>query len=296
MNKNDQSIAGLDSELLRSFTVVARHGNVTRAARALNKTQSALSVQIRQLEERLKVALFLREARGVSLTEAGETLLHASEPILRQLDEVAARFAQTPVTGMVRVGIPDEYGVSILPDVLAAFAARHPKAQVSVRCGFSVDFQAMVERGELDLAVSTSDHAPGVGRTRVLLEEETLWVCRKGFPHSRAQAVPLALFERSCWWRDIAIEKLKSAGRPFRIAYSSDSVAGVKAAVASGLAVGMIARSTLEPEMQILKPGEGFPKLPVSHLLLLRGEGTDTPAVEAMSEAIVSAFADGVGL
>lgn len=290
MNKNDHSFARLDSELLRSFLVVARHGNVTRAARALHKTQSAVSVQIRQLEERLKVALFARQARGVTLTEAGETLLQSTEPILRQLDQVAAAFAQAPVTGVVRVGIPDEYGTSILPDVLAAFAARHPQVQVSVRCGFSVDFPDMVETGQLDLAVTTSDHAPGTGGAKVLLEEETLWVGRKGFQPLSGQPLPLALFERSCWWRDIAVSLMQSAGQPYRIAYSSDSVAGVKAAISSGLAAGMIARSTLEPGMQILKPEAGFPKLPVSHLLLLRGGVTDDPAVEAMSDAIVSAF------
>lgn len=291
MNENDQSMATLDSDLLRSFIVVARHGNVTRAARALHKTQSAVSVQIRQLEERLRVALFAREARGVTLTEAGETLLQSAEPIVRQLDQVAAAFAQTPVTGVVRVGIPDEYGSSILPEVLAAFAARHPQVQVSVRCGLSVDFDELVEQGELDLAVTTSDHPPAKGAARVLLAEETFWVCRKTFPLVAGQAVPLALFERSCWWRDAAVAALRGAEQPFRVAYSSDSVAGVKAAIASGLAAGMIARSTLEPGMRILKPEEGFPELPVSYLLLLQGGSGDKPAVAAMSEAIVSAFA-----
>ena len=291
MNKNDQSVATLDSDLLRSFIVVARHGSVTHAARALHKTQSAVSVQIKQLEERLQVALFAREARGVSLTEAGETLLQSAESIVHQLDQVAAAFAQTPVTGLVRVGIPDEYGSSILPEVLAAFAARHPQVQVSVRCGLSVDFDELVERGELDLAVTTSDHLPAHGASRVLLEEETLWVCRKAFPLVSGQAVPLALFERSCWWRDAAVAALRSARQPFRVAYSSDSVAGVKAAVSSGLAAAMIARSTLEPGMRILGPEDGFPGLPVSYLLLLCGEGIERPAVAAMSEAIVSAFA-----
>ncbi|WP_282607053.1 LysR substrate-binding domain-containing protein [Pelagibius sp. Alg239-R121] len=291
MNKNDGSIANLDSELLRSFIVVARHGNVTHAARVVHKTQSAVSVQIRQLEERLRVKLFTREARGVKLTEAGETLLQCAEPIVRQLDQVAASFARAPVTGAVRVGIPDEYGATILPDVLAAFATQHPLAQVSVRCGFSVDFPDVVEKGQLDLAIYTSDHIPRSSGVTVLMEEETVWTCRKGFSFSGEQPVPLALFERSCWWRDIAVSALQDAGRSFRIAYSSDSVAGVKAAISSGLAAGMIARSTLEPGMQILKPSDGFPGLPVSHLLLLRGDAAGSAAVEAMSEAIVSAFA-----
>ena len=292
MKKNDELSTLLDSDLLRSFIVVARHGNVTHAARALHKTQSAVSVQIRQLEERLKVALFTREARGVKLTEAGETLLQSAEPIVRQLDQVAASFARAPVTGVVRVGIPDEYGASILPDVLAAFATRHPQVQVSVRCGFSVDFSSMVENEQLDLAVYTSDQSADGGGTKSLMEEETVWACRKGFPLSIGQPVPLALFERSCWWRDVAVSALQESGRMFRIAYSSDSVAGVKAAVSSGLAVGMLARSSLEPGMQILKPDDGFPTLPVSHLLLLRRVGCDASAVDAMSDAIVSAFAN----
>lgn len=290
MNENDISVGTLDSDLLRSFLAVARHGSVTHAARSLHRTQSAVSVQIKQLETRLQSALFAREARGVSLTAAGERLLQSAEPIVRQLDQVAADFARAPVSGSVRVGIPDEYGESVLPDLLAAFAQRHPLVQVSVRCGFSVEFDQLVKKGQLDLAVTTSDHAGGTENARVLMEEETLWVCRKGFPFMSEQPVPLALFERSCWWRDVAIASLKSIERPFRIAYSSDSVAGVKAAVSSGLAVGMLARSSIDPAMQMLKPRDGFPTLPVSYLLLLKGEGPASPAVSVMSDAIASAF------
>lgn len=290
MNENDISSSALDSDLLRSFIAVARHGSVTHAARSLHRTQSAVSVQIKQLETRLHSSLFAREARGVSLTAAGERLLQSAEPIVRQLDQVAADFARAPVSGSVRVGIPDEYGASVLPDLLAAFAQRHPQVQVSVRCGFSVEFDQLVKKQQLDLAVTTSDHAAGAENASVLMEEETLWVCRKGFSFTAEQPVPLALFERSCWWRDVAIAGLKSIERPFRIAYSSDSVAGVKAAISSGLAVGMLARSSVDSGMQILKPRDGFPALPVSYLLLLRGVGSTSPAVDAMSDAIATAF------
>ncbi len=290
MKENDALAGALDSDLLRSFIAVARHGSVTHAARSLHRTQSAVSVQIKQLETRLQSSLFAREARGVSLTEAGERLLQSAEPIVRQLDQVAADFARAPVSGSVRVGIPDEYGATVLPDLLASFAQRHPQVQVSVRCGFSVEFDELVKKGQLDLAVTTSDHINAVENAQVLMEEETLWVCRKGFPFSDEQPVSLALFERSCWWRDVAVASLQSIERPYRLAYSSDSVAGVKAAVSSGLAVGMLARSSLESGMQVLKPRDGFPALPISYLLLLKGAGTSSPAVEAMAEAIVSAF------
>lgn len=290
MNEIDSSVATLDSDLLRSFIAVARHGSVTHAARSLHRTQSAVSVQIKQLETRLQSALFAREARGVSLTDAGERLLQSAEPIVRQLDRVAADFARAPVTGAVRVGIPDEYGATVLPDLLAAFAQRHPQVQVSVRCGFSVEFDQLVKKEQLDLAVTTSDRSGDAENARVLMEEETLWVCRKGFPFAEDRSVPLALFERSCWWRDVAIAGLQKNERPFRVAYSSDSVAGVKAAIASGLAVGMLARSSVDSGMQVLRPRDGFPPLPVSYLLLLKGSGTATPAVEAMAEAIATAF------
>lgn len=292
MNEIDRSFPALDSDLLRTFVAVARHGNVTRAAASLHRTQSAVSVQIRRLEELLGTALFVREPRGVSLTGSGESLHSAAIGIIDMLDRTARGFAREPLRGQVRIGIPDDYGASVLPRILAGFNARHPAVEVEVRCGFSPGFPAAVERGELDLAVFASDRAVPDGS--LLAEEETVWVASRQLRPADDDPVRLALFDRACWWRDAAMAALRSAGRPFRIVCSSESVAGVKAAVQAGLAVGVLARSTVEPAMRILGDRDGFPPLPRSHLVLLEAGCVESPAVEAMAAIIRSDFQAGL--
>ncbi|MGI9415829.1 MAG: LysR family transcriptional regulator [Hyphomicrobiales bacterium] len=288
MSQNELSTPQLDSDLLRIFIAVARHGSVTRAAGTLHRTQSAVSVQIKRLEGLLETRLFERQARGVALTGAGEALLGSAHEIVDQLDRTAASFVGHRMSGGVRVGIPDEYGSDVLPGVLAAFAARNPDVEVSVQCGFSVGFPDLVGRGDLDLAIFASDRPSRDGE--MLCEEQTVWVARAGFRVPADEPLPLALFDRSCWWRDIATEALRSAGCDYRIIYSSESVAGVKAAIAAGLAVGVLARTSLEPSFRALGRDDGLPPLPKSHLVLLGDDRRKSPAVRAMAEAIRGGF------
>ncbi len=288
MNENDDIIAPLDSDLLRTFLAVARHRNVTHAAAAVHRTQSAVSVQIKRLEERLGTRLFRREARGVSLTEAGERLQQAADRIVRDLNQTAATFKRDPIGGTVRVGIPDDYGSDVLPSILSEFAAQHQSVEVIVRCEFGTEFHKAVEQGDLDLAVCAQESLP-LGTT-TLFEEQTVWASAREFRISRDQPVPLALFDRSCWWRDMAINALQQAKRPYRIAYSSESVFGVKAAISAGLAVGVLARSSIDPTMRFLGIADGFPTLPRTRLSLLEHSKARSIAVIAMAEAIRRGF------
>jgi len=288
MNENDAYVSPLDSDLLRTFLAVVRHRNVTHAAEAIHRTQSAVSVQIKRLEQRLGTTLFVREARGVSLTEAGERLQQSAGRIIRDIDQVAAAFKSDPMGGILRVGIPDDYGSDILPGVLSEFAARHPAVEVYVQCEFGADLRGAVEQGDLDLAVYTQE-SPRVDAT-TFFEEETVWVSAQGFHMDRDQPVPLALFDRSCWWRDMAIDALEQAGRAYRIAYSSESVAGVKAAVAAGLAIGVLSRSTVEKSLRVLGRNDGFPNLPRTGLSLLQHSKTPSVPVSAMADAIRRGF------
>ncbi|MFQ5784795.1 MAG: LysR substrate-binding domain-containing protein [Alphaproteobacteria bacterium] len=288
MNIGDDKISPLNSDLLRTFLAVARRRNVTHAAATLHRTQSAVSVQIKRLEKRLGTRLFRREARGVSLTESGERLRQAAERIVRELDRTALEFARDPIGGIVSVGIPDDYGSDVLAGILGEFAAQHPSVDVSVRCEFGTEFPAAVERGALDLAVCALESSPAGART--LFEEPTVWACARSFRINRDQPVPLALFDRSCWWRDAAVEALRKAGRPYRIAYSSESMSGIRAALAAGLAVGVLSRSTIAPAMRVLGEHDEFPTLPRTRLSLLAHAKTPSPAVSAMADAIRRGF------
>ncbi len=279
--------SSLDSDLLRSFLTVARHGSVTRGAQALGRTQSAISIQIKRLEESLAVSLFRRQSRGVSLSEAGERLLPAAERIVADLDHTAQAFRADPIGGLVRVGIPDEYGSHVLPTVLADFTARYPAVEVVVRCGFSVDYPEAIKRGELDLAVFTDDRAPEGDDE--LIEDPTVWVASRPYQCRPEEPVPLALFDRACWWRNMAMETLDAVGQPYRVVFSSESVAGIKAAIAGGLAVGLLGRSTVGDRMHVLDKEQGFPALPNSFMRLLRG-ANESPAITAMAAAVENEF------
>ena len=142
-----ECLTKFDSEHLRTFLTVSRHCNVARAAQALNRTQSAVSIQIKRLEENLAVTLFRQGPRGVTLTEAGDRLRQAAEPIVNDLDQTLRIFRADPIGGLVRVGIPDEYGSDVLPTILADFVARFPAVEAFVQYGFSANFPAAVERG-----------------------------------------------------------------------------------------------------------------------------------------------------
>ncbi|MCZ6709879.1 MAG: LysR substrate-binding domain-containing protein [Gammaproteobacteria bacterium] len=288
MNKIYGSSIPLDSDLLRTFLAVARHRNVTHAAEAVHRTQSAVSVQIKRLEERLGTRLFRREARGVSLTDAGERLQRAADRIVRDLDQTASEFKRDPIGGTVRVGIPDDYGSDVLAGILREFAARHPLVEVSVRCEFGTKFHTAIERDDLDLAICTDECSP-IGAS-TFFEEQTVWVCARGLHISEDQPVPLALFDRTCWWRDVAINALQQTGRAYRIAYSSESVSGVKAALSAGLAVGVLARSTIDPSMRVLGNQDGFPDLPKTGLSLFENAQAPSAAVSAMADAIRRGF------
>ena len=280
----------LDSNLLRTFVTIADSGSFTRAAETIRRTQSAISLQVKKLEEAVGQPLFARGARGVSLTPAGERLLSDSRRILRLLDEAAARLAGDAVAGQVSIGIPEEYGSHLLPGILARFAEVHPGVEVSVRCEPSDGFAAAIDCGGLDLAVMAAD--PGEERGAILLHDPILWVASEKHGAQERDPLPLAMFERGCWWRDRALEALGRTGRRYRVAYASASVAGVQAAVSSGLAVGVLGRGTLPAGARTLGEAEGFPRLPVSTVVLRQRPGPLPAATRRMAETITRAFQD----
>ena len=187
----------------------------------------------------------------------------------------------------MRVGIPEEYGAEVLPTVLADFSARFPAVEVFVRCGFSVEFPEAIRRGELDLAVFADCRS--FGQSDTLIRDPMVWVASRPWRCRDEEPVPLALFDRACAWRDVTIQALENAGQPYRIVFSSESTAGIKAAIATGLAVGVLARSTLESLMLVLGREHGLPPLPDSALFLLRGSNGSL-AIDAMAAAIESGF------
>lgn len=278
----------LESDLLRTFVAIADSGSFSRAAGVVGRSQSAISMQIKRLEEVAGATLFMRGARGIRLTPPGESLLIKARAIVALLDQAADELRADPLEGTVRIGIPEEYGATILPAVLARFAETHPAVQVTVRCEPSPACEAALARGELDLALLVIDSGGGEGQ--LLAHDPTVWVTSARHAAHEQDPVPVAMFEPDCWWRDWALKALNDRGRRYRIAYTSRSIAGLQAAVTSGLAIAVLAQSTMPAGSRMLTAEEGFTALPGSAIVLRRRPAAGARAVAGMAEALREAF------
>ncbi len=275
-----------NSDLLKTFCVVASAGNITKASVLLARTQSAISLQIKRLEERLDTTLFQRHARGIVLTEDGRRLLPEAEKALHGLENIGRLF-QSPLTGRIRVGIPDDYNETILENALAEFSREHEGVEVFVKSGCTAMYPKSIEEDELDIAIYTAGLDT---RADAFFEEPTAWVAATDYKVDSSRPVPLAVFDRNCWWRTAASDALDASGREWRTAYLSDSFTSIKAAIRSGFAIGALAKSAVDPGMRLLGAKEGLPSLPPSSLRILRKDDHNTLLVDAMEHALVSAM------
>jgi DNA-binding transcriptional LysR family regulator len=284
----------LEPELLRSFVAIAESGSFTTAARRVNRTQSAVSMQIKRLEESLRRELFSRDGRAVALTPDGEVLLDHARRILRMHREALAAFDDDALAGEVTLGSPDDYASTFLPRILARFGETHPKVQVNVVCRPSVELLGCLADGTVDLALITQG-VGGTGGTLVHLEP-LLWVTSAQHRAHERDPLPLALFEKDCCFRRWVTEALARMGRPARIAYTSLSVAGIYAALDAGLAVSALLRCNLRPGLRALGEAEGFPPLPEVGISLQRSGAADGPLLDRLERHVLDSFLANPGL
>lgn len=278
----------LDGDLLRTFLVVAETGNLTRAGDLVGRTQSTISIQLRRLEESVGAMLFERGARGVALTGAGSRLVPYAERIVGLMDETAIAMRSKPLDGPVRIGIPEEYGQSVLPRALAAFSDRHPAVEVTVKCGYSRQQMEALANNSLDLAIvfDWSRHTAG----EVLCVDPTVWVTSLAYGLHERTPLAVAVYERSSWSRDFALRSLEQHGIDYRIAFTSDTHGGLKMAVSAGLGVTAMSRSTIPADCRELTAADGFPVIDSSRVVLRRNTRRSSEAIEALADMIREAF------
>lgn len=275
-----------DTTLLRTFHAVVQDCSFTRAAGRLHLTQSAVSAQIRRLEEQAGVVLLVRNTRSVALTPQGEILLGYARAILRLNEDARQQLTGTGESVHVRIGATDDLMSTWLPGVLRQFQGMHPGAMLEVRVGNAAHLLASMDQGELDLVVGCRCQGDQAGQ--VLWREPLLWACAGDGP-SGSQPLPLALFPEPCPYRDAALAALAAAGHEWRVATVSPSVAALRGAILSGLAVSPLNRSSVTPPMQALGPESGLPALPdVEFAIYLRvQEGPQE--IAAVADAIARA-------
>ena len=278
----------LDSELLRTFIAVTNAGSVTEGATQIHRSQSATSLQIKRLESIIGRAVFERHGRGVALTEAGRHLLPIAHEVTARLDGALRDLSQRPVSGKLRLGVPDDHGREKLTRIIATFMRAHPQVELDVTCAMSTGFPEALDKGRLDMAVYEVEHP--TPKEEVLYEDPTCWVASDRTNFSDADPLPVALFDHACWWRDAAIASLQARNKAYRVVFSSQSVAGVVAAVEAGVAVGLMGRSSLQRGLSVAPAGFGFAPTPTSKIVLATGTVQNPELTVAMKLAIRSAF------
>lgn len=278
----------IDVDQLRTFIAIAETGSFTRAADIVHKTQSAVSMQMKRLEERLDRPVFARDGRASKLTEDGERLLDYARRIVKLNIEALATFTDAGLSGRVRLGVPDDYADRYLPEIMARFSRAYPGVELTVVCEPSIALFDRIDANDLDLAIVTN--CDGDRLSEIFRQERLLWVTSNRHAAHLEERLPMALGRPSCRWRQIAIERLERLGRGYRVLYTSANSGAVSAAVLSGLAVSVFPESGLRPGMRVLTPAEGFPELPPCRIGLVRNPHDQIKLADALAEHIISSL------
>jgi len=274
----------LDIDQLQTFVAIADAGSFTKAADRVFKTQSAVSMQMRRLEERIRKPLFVKDGRGNRLTPEGEKLLNYARRMIRLNNEAVAAFDDNRLEGTLRIGTPDDYADRYMPEIIQRFARSHPNVELYIDCEPSVDLAEKIARGELDIALVT--HNPLERESEVVRTEPLCWVMSANHPLPENAPVPLAVGRRDCQWRRLACASLDSIGREYQILFTSWSSTVVAAAVLAGMAVSVLPESALRTGMKVLGQPDGFPPLAPVQIGIMKRPGLSTSLTNAITSHI----------
>ncbi|MGH6860507.1 MAG: LysR family transcriptional regulator [Phyllobacterium sp.] len=283
------TFAVLDLELLKAFIAVADNRSFTRAATQLGRTQSAVSMQIKRLEERVGADLLHRTRANVDLTPAGEGLLGYARRMLVLNEEAVGHLREHRLEGLIRLGVMDDYGTTILPSLLAGFVKDYPRVHLEMETGLTAFMQARLGEA-FDLVIAMQ--ARGRGEGQFLRREQAVWATGPSFRTEQMSPLPVALYPQGCLFRKWAMEALDAAGKPWRLAFVSHSLGAVEAVALQGLAVTVVKSGTFPGRLKALSERDGMPSLPAADIVLHRAPNL-SHAATLLADHLVSALSDG---
>lgn len=247
-----------DPDLLRTFVIFADSGSLARAADAVGRSPSAVTAQMQRLEALVGEPLLAPAGRGRSLTPAGQELVGHARRILAAHREAWLSLKGASADGRIGLGITQDFADG-LPELLRAFAKTHPRMRIDLRVGRSHQLAADFDQGALDILIARRQN-PAPDETMVL-REPMRWLCASELTPADDE-LPLALLDPPCGFRSAVIAALDAAGRRYRIAATSASLAGVRAAVRGGIALTARTDRALEPGIRVAPSSLRLPKLP----------------------------------
>jgi DNA-binding transcriptional LysR family regulator len=279
----------LDMDALRSFVAGIDAGSFAQAADRLGRSTSAISAQLKKLEDQVGTELVRKSGRGLALTETGEIMLSYARRLLSLNDEAISAVHSPELEGWIRLGIQEDFGETVLPQVLGRFARAHPRVRIEGRIARNAELRDKIASGQLDLALAWDDAAASPGERIASLplswlgaaDQEPIW--RPG----GSEPLPLAALESPCLLRVLACNQLDRQGIAWRIAFVSPSLGGLWAATAAGLGIALRTPFALPSSLRVLEPAtHGLPQLPSLGLSLLQS-GTRDNGISAHLAAII---------
>lgn len=279
------SAADLQLDWVRAFVAVVDAGSLTAAAPLVNRSQSALSMQVKKLEDAVGRPVLNRGPRRLTLTPTGAELLGHARRLLEVHAQAQAALHGPSLSGRVTMGVPDDYAAAYLTPVLRGFATRHAGVEITLVCEQSTALLPRISRGEVDLALVSRDRA---NRGTLLFREPLVWVGAPQHEVWRRDPLPIAAYEFGSLVRREALAALASQRRAYRVVYNSASLAGQLAAVESGLAVAVLTRCCVPSALLQLQGKHGLPELPSVEVAAVRSRASaGSSAVDALHEEVL---------
>ena len=276
----------LQTDYLRTFIALAETKGFTKAGIQVNRSQSAVSMQIKRLEEEIGKKLFDRVGKSVKLTDEGHILIEYAMRIVKEHDDAIRALSKPDLEGFIRFGSPEHYTIGMLPNLLARFASAYPDVLVEMRCENSDVIKEAVDKGELDVGICTQISDGG----QIISHDPVVWAADPGFVMQNHKTVSIAVFEDDCIFRTWAIEALEKSGISYRIVYVSRSISGLIDAVRAGFAIAPIIASNVPSDLKIVGLDNGLPVLPVSNIVLHKTRKVTSEIIDCFSEYIIKSF------
>lgn len=282
----------LDLDLLKTLVAIAETGNFSAAADVVFRTPSAISMQIKRMEELLGRPVFIRDSRSVTLTEDGDALLVHARRVLALNQQIIAQFITPDVEGTVRLGATDHATEKFLPAALRRFAETHPAVTVDVTVEDSEVMQKMVDRAELDIAlVSRCANKNENNKAEILCYEKLVWAGLKGGIAAEKTPLPISIWEEGCVWRHAALSGLKKIGREYHVTFKASHISAQKAGILADLAIAPLPISSCTGQVIALDSSFGLPPLPDFAVGMLLSKNANAP-VNAVADHLRALFAD----
>ncbi|MCZ7676310.1 MAG: LysR substrate-binding domain-containing protein [Roseovarius sp.] len=260
-----RQFTNLQTDLLRTFVTVVDLGNYTETGQVLGRTQPAISLQVKRLEDLVGSKLLQHKGKTLELTPEGHTLIGYAREILRLNDRAVANFQHAQFMGRLRVGLPIDYSIGYFQRLIANFASANPDVTLDIRCNWSRSILGSLHADDLDLAIAITDTMPAP-YVSIYWSERPFWVCGRDFRYSPDKPVQIIAHPEGCFYRKRMIGALDTEGREWRIVFESPGIGALQNAVLDGMGVTALTKKTLVPGMRVLTPGEGFPQLANLHV------------------------------